>query len=156
MPLSNRHLLGLKDVPKEDIQLILDTATTFREILERPIKKVPTLQGKTVVNLFYESSTRTRISFELAEKRLSADSINFAISGSSVSKGETLKDTVKNIEAMKVDMIVVTTCCGRCSVNVTKISDANVINAGDGIHEHPTQGLLDMYSIREKLGKLKD
>ncbi len=155
MPLSNRHLLGLKDVPREDIQLILDTATTFREILERPIKKVPTLQGKTVVNLFYESSTRTRISFELAEKRLSADSINFAVSGSSVSKGETLKDTVKNIEAMKVDMIVVRHAAAGVPLMLTKISDANVINAGDGIHEHPTQGLLDMYSIREKLGKLE-
>ncbi len=155
MSLSSRHLLGLKDVPKEDIQLILDTATTFREILERPIKKVPTLQGKTVVNLFYESSTRTRISFELAEKRLSADSINFAVSGSSVSKGETLKDTVKNIEAMKVDMIVVRHACAGVPLMLTKLSDSNVINAGDGIHEHPTQGLLDMYSIREKLGRLE-
>lgn len=154
MPLSSRHLLGLQGVPKEDIQLILDTATTFREILERPIKKVPTLQGKTVVNLFYESSTRTRISFELAEKRLSADSINFAVSGSSVSKGETLKDTVKNIEAMKVDMIVVRHAAAGVPLMLTKISDANIINAGDGIHEHPTQALLDMYSIREKLGKI--
>jgi len=155
MSLSNRHLLGLKDVPREDIQLILDTATTFREILERPIKKVPTLQGKTVVNLFYESSTRTRISFELAEKRLSADSVNFAVSGSSVSKGETLKDTVRNIEAMKVDMIVVRHACAGVPLMLTKLSDSNIINAGDGIHEHPTQGLLDMYSIREKLGKLE-
>ncbi len=155
MSLSSRHLLGLKDVPKEDIQLILDTATTFREILERPIKKVPTLQGKTVVNLFYESSTRTRISFELAEKRLSADSVNFAVSGSSVSKGETLKDTVRNIEAMKVDMIVVRHACAGVPLMLTKLSDSNIINAGDGIHEHPTQGLLDMYSIREKLGKLE-
>jgi aspartate carbamoyltransferase catalytic subunit len=155
MSLSSRHLLGLKDVPKEDIQLILDTATTFREILERPIKKVPTLQGKTVVNLFYESSTRTRISFELAEKRLSADSVNFAVSGSSVSKGETLKDTVRNIEAMKVDMIVVRHACAGVPLMLTKLSDSNVINAGDGIHEHPTQGLLDMYSIREKLGRLE-
>jgi aspartate carbamoyltransferase catalytic subunit len=145
----------MKDVPKEDIQLILDTATTFREVLERPIKKVPTLQGKSIVNLFYESSTRTRISFELAEKRLSADSINFAVSGSSVSKGETLKDTVKNIEAMKVDMIVVRHAAAGVPLMLTKISDANVINAGDGIHEHPTQALLDMYSIREKLGKLE-
>ncbi len=155
MSLSSRHLLGLKDMPKEDIQLILDTATTFREILERPIKKVPTLQGKTVVNLFYESSTRTRISFELAEKRLSADSVNFAVSGSSVSKGETLKDTVRNIEAMKVDMIVVRHACAGVPLMLTKLSDSNIINAGDGIHEHPTQGLLDMYSIREKLGKLE-
>ncbi len=154
MPLSSRHLLGLKDVPKEDIQLILDTATTFREILERPIKKVPTLQGKTVVNLFYESSTRTRISFELAEKRLSADSVNFAVSGSSVSKGETLKDTVRNIEAMKVDMIVVRHAAAGVPLMLTKLSDSNIINAGDGIHEHPTQALLDMYSIREKLGKI--
>jgi len=145
----------MKDVPKEDIQLILDTAVTFREVLERPIKKVPTLQGKTIVNLFYESSTRTRISFELAEKRLSADSINFAVSGSSVSKGETLKDTVKNIEAMKVDMIVVRHAAAGVPLMLTKISNANVINAGDGIHEHPTQALLDMYSIREKLGKLE-
>jgi aspartate carbamoyltransferase catalytic subunit len=154
MSLSNRHLLGLKDTPKEDIQLILDTAVTFREILERPIKKVPTLQGKTVVNLFYESSTRTRISFELAEKRLSADSINFAVSGSSVSKGETLKDTVKNIEAMKVDMIVVRHAAAGVPLMLTKISNSNIINAGDGTHEHPTQALLDMYSIREKLGKI--
>jgi aspartate carbamoyltransferase catalytic subunit len=154
MPLSSRHLLGLKDVPKEDIQLILDTAITFREILDRPIKKVPTLQGKTVVNLFYESSTRTRISFELAEKRLSADSINFGITGSSVSKGESLKDTVKNIEAMKVDMIVVRHAAAGVPLMLTKISEANVINAGDGIHEHPTQALLDIYSIRERLGKI--
>ena len=115
MSLSSRHLLGLQGVPKEDIQIYFRYCTTFREILERPIKKVPTLQGKTIVNLFYESSTRTRISFELAEKRLSADSINFSVSGSSVSKGETLKDTVKNIEAMKVDMVVVTTLCCRNS-----------------------------------------
>lgn len=155
MPLSSKHLLGLYGVPREDIQLILDTATTFREILERPIKKVPTLQGKTIVNLFYESSTRTRISFELAEKRLSADAINFSVSGSSVSKGETLKDTVKNIEAMKVDMIVVRHAAAGVPLMLTKISNANVINAGDGIHEHPTQALLDMYSIREKLGKIE-
>jgi aspartate carbamoyltransferase catalytic subunit len=154
MPLTSSHLLGLNGVAKEDIQLILDTATTFREILERPIKKVPTLQGKTIVNLFFESSTRTRISFELAEKRLSADSINFAVSGSSVSKGETFKDTVKNIEAMKVDMIVVRHAAAGVPLMLTRISDANVINAGDGIHEHPTQALLDMYSIREKLGKI--
>ena len=155
MPLSSRHLLGLKNVPKEDIQLILDTATTFREVLDRPIKKVPTLQGKTVVNLFYENSTRTRISFELAEKRLSADSINFSVSASSVSKGETFKDTIRNIEAMKVDMVVVRHAAAGTPYYLTQISDANIINAGDGIHEHPTQGLLDMYSIREKLGKLE-
>ncbi len=155
MPLSSRHLLGLHGVPREDIQLILDTATTFREVLERPIKKVPTLQGKTIVNLFYESSTRTRISFELAQKRLSADTINFATSGSSTSKGETFKDTVKNIEAMKVDMIVVRHESAGVPQFLTRISNANIINAGDGRHEHPTQALLDMYSIRERLGKIE-
>lgn len=155
MALSSRHLLGLQGVPKEDIQTILDTATTFREVLERPIKRVPTLQGKTVVNLFYESSTRTRISFELAEKRLSADAINFSVAASSVSKGETLKDTIRNIEAMKVDMVVVRHSCAGTPQFLTKVCDSNIINAGDGIHEHPTQALLDMYSIREKLGKIE-
>ena len=154
MPLSSRHLLGLQNVSKEDIQLILDTAHTFREVLERPIKKVPTLQGKTVVNLFYESSTRTRISFELAEKRLSADAINFSVSGSSVSKGETLKDTMKNIEAMKVDMVILRHSAAGTPLFLTKICNSNIINAGDGSHEHPTQALLDMYSIREKLGRI--
>jgi aspartate carbamoyltransferase catalytic subunit len=155
MSLSNRHLLGLNGVPKEDIQLILDTATTFREVLERPIKKVPTLQGKTIVNLFYEDSTRTRISFELAQKRLSADTINFSTSTSSVKKGETFKDTVRNIEAMKIDMIVVRHKSAGVPQYLTRISNANIINAGDGLHEHPTQGLLDMYSIKERLGKLE-
>ncbi len=155
MPLSSRHLLGLQGVPKEDIQLILDTAITFREVLDRPIKKVPTLQGKTIVNLFYESSTRTRISFELAEKRLSADTINFTASASSVNKGESLKDTIKNIEAMKVDMVVVRHAAAGTPNFLTQICDSNIINAGDGIHEHPTQALLDMYSIREKLGRIE-
>ncbi|MEW6654145.1 MAG: aspartate carbamoyltransferase catalytic subunit [Bacteroidota bacterium] len=155
MPLSTKHLLGLNGVPKEDLQLILDTARTFREVLERPIKKVPTLQGKTIVNLFYEDSTRTRISFELAQKRLSADTINFSTSTSSVKKGETFKDTVRNIEAMKVDMIVVRHKSAGVPQYLTKISRANIINAGDGVHEHPTQGLLDMYSINERLGKLE-
>jgi len=155
MSLSSRHLLGLNGVPKEDIQLILDTATTFREVLERPIKKVPTLQGKTIVNLFYEDSTRTRISFELAQKRLSADTINFSTSTSSVKKGETFKDTVRNIEAMKVDMIVVRHKSAGVPQYLTRISKANIINAGDGLHEHPTQGLLDMYSIKERLGRLE-
>ena len=155
MALSSRHLLGLQGVSKEDIQTILDTAHTFREILERPIKKVPTLQGKTIVNLFYESSTRTRISFELAEKRLSADAINFSVSGSSVSKGETFKDTVKNIEAMKIDMVVVRHSVAGTPLYLTKICNSNVINAGDGTHEHPTQALLDMYSIRQKVGHLE-
>jgi aspartate carbamoyltransferase catalytic subunit len=154
MSLSSRHLLGLQGVPKEDIQLILDTAVTFREILERPIKRVPTLQGKTIVNLFYENSTRTRISFELAEKRLSADAVNFSIGQSSVSKGETLKDTIKNIEAMKVDMVVVRHSAAGVPNFLSRICSSNIINAGDGIHEHPTQALLDMYSIREKLGRL--
>lgn len=155
MPLSSRHLLGLETTPKEDIKLILDTATTFKEVLERPIKRVPTLQGKTVVNLFYENSTRTRISFELAEKRLSADAVNFSVSTSSVSKGETFKDTIRNIEAMKIDMVVVRHAAAGTPLYLTQLCDAHIINAGDGIHEHPTQGLLDMYSIREKLGKLE-
>ncbi|MBX2977331.1 MAG: aspartate carbamoyltransferase catalytic subunit [Ignavibacteriaceae bacterium] len=155
MSLSGRHLLGMYNVPKNDIQLILDTAITFKEVLDRPIKRVPTLQGKTIVNLFYENSTRTRISFELAEKRLSADALNFSVSTSSVSKGESFKDTIKNIEAMKVDMIVVRHAAAGVPYYLTQISDSNVINAGDGIHEHPTQALLDMYSIREKLGKLE-
>ncbi len=155
MSLSSNHLLGLYNVPKEDIQLILDTAKTFREVLERPIKKVPTLQGKTILNLFYENSTRTRLSFELAEKRLSADTMNFTKSGSSAAKGESFKDTVRNIEAMKVDMIVVRHESAGIPKYLTQISDANIINAGDGRHEHPTQALLDMYSIREKMGKLE-
>ncbi|MCO6473171.1 MAG: aspartate carbamoyltransferase catalytic subunit [Melioribacteraceae bacterium] len=150
MPLSNRHLLGLYGIPREDIQLILDTSSTFREVLERPIKKVPTLTGKTIVNLFFENSTRTRISFELAQKRLSADTVNFSTSMSSTKKGETFKDTVKNIEAMKIDMIVVRHQSAGVPHFLTKISNANIINAGDGRHEHPTQALLDMYSIREK------
>ncbi|MFA6977801.1 MAG: aspartate carbamoyltransferase catalytic subunit [Ignavibacteriaceae bacterium] len=155
MPLSSRHLLGLETTPKEDIKLILDTATTFKEVLERPIKRVPTLQGKTVVNLFYENSTRTRISFELAEKRLSADAVNFSVSTSSVSKGETFKDTIRNIEAMKIDMVVVRHAAAGTPLYLTQLCDAHIINAGDGIHEHPTQALLDMYSIREKLGRLE-
>lgn len=155
MALSSRHLLGLYGMPKEDIQLILDTATTFREVLERPIKKVPTLQGKTIVNLFYENSTRTRISFELAQKRLSADTVNFSTSISSTKKGETFKDTVRNIEAMKVDMIVVRHQSAGVPQFLTRITKASIINAGDGLHEHPTQALLDMYSIREKFGRLE-
>lgn len=154
MPLASKHLLGMYGVPEEDLNLILDTAVTFREVLERPIKKVPTLKGKTIVNLFFENSTRTRISFELAQKRLSADTINFSTSTSSTKKGETFKDTVKNIEAMKVDMIVVRHESAGVPQYLTKISNANIINAGDGRHEHPTQALLDIYSIREKLGKI--
>ncbi|MFC2103094.1 aspartate carbamoyltransferase catalytic subunit [Bacteroidota bacterium] len=154
MPLSSKHLLGLQNVPQEDIQLILDTANTFKEVLDRPIKKVPTLQGKTIVNLFYENSTRTRISFELAEKRLSADTVNFSVSTSSVKKGESLKDTIKNIEAMKIDMVVIRHAAAGTPLYLTKICDSNIINAGDGIHEHPTQALLDIYSIKERMGKL--
>lgn len=150
MALKSRHLLGLDGIPAEDIQQILDTAVSFKEVLERPIKKVPPLQGKTIVNLFFESSTRTRISFELAERRLSADVVNFAASGSSVSKGETLKDTARNIEAMKIDMVVIRHASAGAPHFLSKVVAANVVNAGDGAHEHPTQALLDMYTLREK------
>ena len=156
MALSSRHLLGLDGATKEDILTILDTARSFREILDRPIKRLPTLQGKTVVNLFYEPSTRTRISFELAEKRLSADIVNFSASTSSVKKGETLIDTVKNIEAMKIDMVVVRHSSPGAPHLLSRVLDANIINAGDGGHEHPTQALLDMFTIRQKLGRLND
>ena len=155
MPLSNRHLLGLEGMPKDDIQLILDTATTFKEVLDRPIKKVPTLQGKTIVNLFFESSTRTRISFELAERRLSADVVNFSADASSVKKGETLKDTARNIEVMKIDMIVMRHAAPGAAVFLSNVIGAIIINAGDGSHEHPTQALLDMYTIREKYGRIE-
>jgi aspartate carbamoyltransferase catalytic subunit len=150
MALKSRHLLGLDGVPREDIQQILDTATSFKEVLERPIKKVPPLQGKTIVNLFFESSTRTRISFELAERRLSADVVNFAASGSSVSKGETLKDTARNIEAMKIDTVVIRHSSAGAPHFLSRVVAANIVNAGDGAHEHPTQALLDMYTLREK------
>jgi aspartate carbamoyltransferase catalytic subunit len=155
MKLTSRHLLGLDGMPKEELALILDTAVSFREVLDRPIKKVPPLQGKTVVNLFFESSTRTRISFELAERRLSADVVSFATAASSVSKGETLKDTARNIEAMKIDMVVIRHAAPGSAHFLTRVLDANVINAGDGGHEHPTQGLLDMYTLREKFGTLE-
>jgi aspartate carbamoyltransferase catalytic subunit len=155
MKLNSRHLLGLDGMTREEIALILDTAVSFREILDRPIKKVPPLQGKTVVNLFFESSTRTRISFELAERRLSADVVSFSTAASSVSKGETLKDTARNIEAMKIDMVVIRHASAGSAHFLSRVVDANVINAGDGGHEHPTQGLLDMYTLREKFGKLE-
>ncbi|MGD1045828.1 MAG: aspartate carbamoyltransferase catalytic subunit [Bacteroidota bacterium] len=155
MKLESRHLLGLEGMSKEDITLILDTAASFKEVLERPIKKVPPLQGKTIVNLFFESSTRTRISFELAERRLSADVVNFTASGSSVSKGETLKDTARNIEAMKIDMVVIRHSASGAPHFLTRVVKANVINAGDGAHEHPTQALLDMMTLREKHGSLE-
>ncbi|HXG01234.1 MAG TPA: aspartate carbamoyltransferase catalytic subunit [Bacteroidota bacterium] len=155
MPLKSRHLLGLDGMPKEDIQLILDTAVSFREVLERPIKKVPPLQGKTVANLFFESSTRTRLSFELAERRLSADVLGFQTAGSSVAKGETLKDTARNIEAMKIDMVVMRHSAAGAPHYLSTVINSSVINAGDGGHEHPTQALLDMYTLREKFGKVE-
>ena len=151
---GSRHLLGLEGTPRKDIEAILDTADTFREVLDRTIKKVPTLRGITVVNLFYEPSTRTRISFELAEKRLSADTVSFSPSTSSVKKGESLRDTLQNIEAMKIDMVVVRHTSAGVPYFLTRFSDANIINAGDGSHEHPTQALLDMYTIYKKYGKL--
>jgi len=153
MKLKSRHLLGLEGVTKEEITLILDTADSFKRVLERPIPKVPTLRGKTVVNLFYEASTRTRFSFELAEKRLSADSINFSSSTSSVKKGETLKDTIQNIEAMRIDFVVMRHSAVGAPHFVAECVDAAVVNAGDGAHEHPTQGLLDMMTLRETVGK---
>jgi len=152
--LQSRHLLGLENTPAEDIQLILNTADSFREVIDRRIKKVPTLRGITVLNLFYEPSTRTRISFELAEKRLSADTINFSTSTSSVKKGESLRDTVQNIEAMKIDMVVVRHSSPGVPYFLTQCMESNIINAGDGAHEHPTQALLDMYTIWKKYGRL--
>lgn len=155
MQLSTKHLLGIRDLAPSDIQLILDTATQFKEVLQRPIKKVPTLRDVTIVNLFYESSTRTRISFELAEKRLSADTINFTASGSSVSKGETLLDTVNNILSMKVDMVVMRHSASGAPHFLAKHIPAAIVNAGDGINEHPTQALLDAFSMREQKGRLE-
>ena len=155
MQLSTKHLLGIRDLSPLDIQLILDTATQFKEVLQRPIKKVPSLRDVTIVNLFFESSTRTRISFELAEKRLSADTINFTSSGSSVSKGETLLDTVNNILSMKVDMVVMRHSASGAPHFLAKHIPAAIVNAGDGINEHPTQALLDAFSMREKKGKLE-
>ncbi len=155
MSLSISHLLGLEGVPKSDIKLILDTAESFKEILSRDIPKVPTLRGKTVLNFFYEPSTRTRISFELAEKRLSADTVNFSSSTSSVKKGETLRDTIRNIEAMNIDMVVVRHSTPGVPLFLTQCVDSAIINAGDGMHEHPTQALLDMLSLREKFGSLE-
>jgi aspartate carbamoyltransferase catalytic subunit len=149
MTLSTRHLLGIKDLTPQDINLILQTAQQFKEVLQRPIKKVPSLRDVTIVNLFFENSTRTRISFELAEKRLSADTINFTASGSSVSKGETLLDTVNNILSMKVDMVVMRHSASGAPHFLAKHIPAAIINAGDGINEHPTQALLDALSILE-------
>ncbi|MCI0920320.1 aspartate carbamoyltransferase catalytic subunit [Sphingobacterium rhinopitheci] len=150
--LSTRHLLGIKDLTENDIQLILNTAKNFKDVLNRPIKKVPSLRDITIANVFFENSTRTRLSFELAEKRLSADTINFAASSSSVSKGETLIDTVNNILAMKVDMIVMRHPYAGAGIFLSKHVNAQIVNAGDGAHEHPTQALLDSFSIRERYG----
>lgn len=154
MSLSVKHLLGIKDLTVADINLILDTATEFKEVINRPIKKVPSLRDITIANVFFENSTRTKLSFELAEKRLSADVINFSASGSSVKKGETLVDTVKNILAMKVDMIVMRHSSAGAAHFLSRNIDAQIVNAGDGTHEHPTQALLDAFSIREKLGEI--
>ncbi|MAY84400.1 MAG: aspartate carbamoyltransferase [Flavobacteriales bacterium] len=153
--LSSKHLLGIKDLNPADLELIFSTADNFKEVINRPIKKVPSLRDITIANLFFENSTRTKLSFELAEKRLSADVINFSAAASSVSKGETLIDTVNNILAMKVDMVVMRHPHPGAHIFLSKHIDAKIVNAGDGAHEHPTQALLDAYSIREKLGDVK-
>jgi aspartate carbamoyltransferase catalytic subunit len=152
--LSSKHLLGIKDLDKKDIELILETADTFKDVINRPIKKVPSLRDITIANIFFENSTRTKLSFELAQKRLSADVVNFAASSSSVSKGETLIDTVNNILAMKVDMVVMRHPYPGAGIFLSKHINAQIINAGDGAHEHPTQALLDAFSIKEKLGEV--
>src|SRR3954463_3341189 len=154
MQLSVKHLLGIRDLTPNDIQVILDTAIQFKDVLQRPVKKVPALRDISILNLFFENSTRTRISFELAEKRLSADTINFTMSNSSVSKGETLLDTVNNILAMKVDMIVMRHSASGAPHFLARHIPAAIINAGDGVNEHPTQGLLDALSIKERTGGL--
>ena len=153
--LRHKHLLGLEDYSAEEIHLILDTAESFLEVLERPIKKVPTLRGITVVNLFFENSTRTRISFEMAEKRLSADTVNFSASTSSTQKGETLRDTAANIEAMKIDAVVMRHSAPGSCLFLSRCLDSVIINAGDGAHEHPTQALLDLLTLRRHLGSLE-
>jgi aspartate carbamoyltransferase catalytic subunit len=155
LSLSTRHLIAIKDTTAQDLELILDTADQFLEVLYRPVRKVPSLRDLTIANLFFENSTRTRLSFELAEKRLSADVVQFSGSGSSISKGETLSDTVRNILAMKIDMLVVRhSHAGACRFLADRV-DARIVNAGDGAHEHPTQALLDAYSIRQKLGRIR-
>ena len=152
---TRKHLLGLEGVTRDEILTVLDTAAIFREILERPVKKVPTLRGITIANLFFEASTRTRMSFELAEKRLSADTLSFSASTSSVKKGETLRDTARNIEAMKVDMVVMRHGSPGAPHFLADHLDASIVNAGDGPHEHPTQALLDASTLRERLGKIE-
>ena len=153
--IETKHLLGLEHISKADIEKIIDVGFTFREVLDRPIKKVPVLNGKNIVNLFFENSTRTKISFELAEKRLSADVTNFSASSSSVEKGESLKDTIQNIHVMKMDAVVMRHPVPGSALQLTNYVDVPIINAGDGTHEHPTQALLDMMSIKEKFGKIE-
>lgn len=155
MKLKRKDLISLKDLDREEIEMIFDVATSFKEVLKRPIPKVPSLRGKTICNLFFEPSTRTRSSFELAEKRLSADSLNFSASTSSITKGETTLDTLKNIAAMRVDAFVIRHSFSGAAHFLAKHTSASVINAGDGINEHPTQALLDIYTIKEKKGKLE-
>jgi len=152
VPFTRKHLLGLEELDADEITTILDTADSFKEISERPIKKVPALRGKTIANVFYEPSTRTRLSFELAEKRLSADTVSFQKAGSSVAKGETLRDTIENIQAMKVDMVVMRHGSSGAHRFLTNYLDASIVNAGDGQHEHPTQALLDMMTLRQRWG----
>ena len=153
--MKHKHLLDLENFPASDIEKIIETSFSFKEILDRPIKKVPSLQGKTIVNLFFENSTRTRISFELAQKRLSADTVNFSASSSSLKKGESFKDTVQNIEAMKIDAVVMRHPSPGSAKHLTKYINSIVINAGDGAHEHPTQAILDMTSLKERFGKIE-
>jgi len=155
MAVLGKDLVGLEHLSREQIQLILDTAEPFKEVSERPIKKVPALRGKTIVNLFFEASTRTRISFEFAEKRLSADTVNVAAQGSSISKGETLVDTARNLEAMRIDMVVIRHHASGAARFLGERIRSNVINAGDGKHEHPTQGLLDLLTLRDKFGRIE-
>jgi len=154
--MKSKHLIGLENLSSNDINEIIDTSFLFREVLDRPIKRVPSLTGKNIVNLFFENSTRTKISFELAEKRLSADIINFASSSSSVKKGESLKDTIQNIHAMKIDCVVMRHPVPGSCIQLTNYVDSVIVNAGDGTHEHPTQALLDMMSIKEHFGKIKN
>ncbi len=154
--IETKHLLGLENISKNDIEEIIDVGFTFREVLDRPIKKVPVLNGKNIVNLFFENSTRTKISFELAEKRLSADVTNFSSSSSSVQKGESLKDTIQNIHIMKMDCVVMRHPVPGSCLQLSNYVDVPIVNAGDGTHEHPTQALLDIMSIKEKFGKIKD
>ncbi len=153
--LRGKDLIGLEDLTREEILGILDTAEAFRTVFDRPVRKVPIMRGRTVVNLFFEPSTRTRISFELAEKRLSADIVNFSAATSSLKKGETLRDTAENIQAMKVDMIIMRHSSPGAAAYLGRVLEASVVNAGDGAHEHPTQGLLDLMTMRQRLGNLE-